>query len=491
MSGLFAVVCVLCLDLCLGQGGSCPHSGFSSPAPQVHSCGDHDHDHDGGHHHHSDHGHHHEEKGGKLPEELAEEEDLKLYGFGFQHGQDHHHHHDHDHDHHHHHHHVDGRSGESDLSGLGLWVHALGCSLLVSMASLICLIILPIMFVQGKPSKAIVDSLALFGAGAMLGDAFLHQLPHAFGGGHSHSDDHSVDPSHLPHSEHEHHHSLKDLSVGMSILGGIVLFLLVEKLVRYVEEKSRGTNVFNHGHHHHHHKSSKKLNDKKDSDDELPSQLSDGKSEAKKDEKVSDDSLDGDNMGQHKSLRKRKAIVSEADGKPDENVVDELSNAQILSKEKDLVQSPSNLVFGYLNLFSDGVHNFTDGMALGSAFLLYGSVGGWSRTLFLLAHELPQEVGDFGILVRSGFSVSKALFFNFLSALVALGGTTLALLLGQEPGQSSLIEGFTAGGFIYIAVAGVLAEMNNSGHVTLKSTLVQLTSLVMGMGVALFISLVE
>ncbi|KAK3421411.1 hypothetical protein EUGRSUZ_G02069 [Eucalyptus grandis] len=489
MSGLFAVVCVLCLDLCLGHGGSCPHSGFSSPAPQVHSCGDHahDHDHDGGHHHHSDHGHHHEEKGGKLPEELAEEEDLKLYGFGFQHGQDH----DHHHDHHHHHHHVDGRSGESDLSGLGLWVHALGCSLLVSMASLICLIILPVMFVQGKPSKAIVDSLALFGAGAMLGDAFLHQLPHAFGGGHSHSDDHSVDPSHLPHSEHEHHHSLKDLSVGMSILGGIVLFLLVEKLVRYVEEKSRGTNVFNHGHHHHHHKSSKKLNDKKDSDDELHSQLSDGKSEAKKDEKVSDDSLDGDNMGQHKSLRKRKAIVSEADGKPDENAVDELSNAQILSKEKDLVQSPSNLVFGYLNLFSDGVHNFTDGMALGSAFLLYGSVGGWSRTLFLLAHELPQEVGDFGILVRSGFSVSKALFFNFLSALVALGGTTLALLLGQEPGQSSLIEGFTAGGFIYIAVAGVLAEMNNSGHVTLKSTLVQLTSLVMGMGVALFISLVE
>ncbi|KAF8021119.1 hypothetical protein BT93_G1522 [Corymbia citriodora subsp. variegata] len=101
------------------------------------------------------------------------------------------------------------------------------------------------------------------------------------------------------------------------------------------------------------------------------------------------------------------------------------------------------------------------------------------------------RVGDFGILVRSGFSVTKALFSNFLSALVALGGTTLALLLGQEPGQSSLIEGSTAGGFIYIAIAGVLVEMNNSGHVTLKSTFVQLTSLVMGMGVALFISLVE
>ncbi|KAK9276954.1 hypothetical protein L1049_006493 [Liquidambar formosana] len=130
-------------------------------------------------------------------------------------------------------------------------------------------------------------------------------------------------------------------------------------------------------------------------------------------------------------------------------------------------------------------------MALGSAFLLYGSVGGWSRTVFLLAHELPQEVGDFGILVRSGFSVSKALFFNFLSALVALAGTVLALLVGQDPGQSSLIEGFTAGGFIYIAVAGVLAEMNNNGNQTLKSTAIQLTSLILGMSIALCISLVE
>lgn len=56
---------------------------------------------------------------------------------------------------------------------------------------------------------------------------------------------------------------------------------------------------------------------------------------------------------------------------------------------------------------------------------------------------------------------------------------------------SPSFQGFTAGGFIYIAVAGVLAEMNNGEHVTLKSTLVQLTSLVMGMGVALFISIVE
>ncbi|CAL5430311.1 unnamed protein product [Camellia sinensis] len=127
-------------------------------------------------------------------------------------------------------------------------------------------------------------------------------------------------------------------------------------------------------------------------------------------------------------------------------------------------------------LHVDDDHNFTDGMALGSAFLLYGSVGGWSRNLFLLAHELPQEIGDFGILVRSNFSVSKALFFNFLSALVALAGTALALVMGQDPGQSSLIEGFTAGGFVYIAVAGVLAEMNNGSSLAIKCKAFQFTS---------------
>lgn len=438
---------------------------------------------DHGHDHHCDHGHHHhdhqqKEKKMLLPEELAEEEDMRLYGFGPYYG--------HDHDHHHH-------DGDSQLSGLALWVNALGCSLLVSLASLICLVLLPVIFIQGKPSKAVVDSLAVFGAGAMLGDAFLHQLPHAFGGEHSHSHDHHENQAHHVHvgrEQHSHSHSLQDLSVGISVLAGIVLFLLVEKIVRYIEENSGEANSWGHGHHHHHHQSSKKLKD----DDDLgktQSQPSNGTEGVVSDE-VSEDSLNEDNLAQHDTLlRRRKTTSVDGDHKSDVDAADGSSSDIKSSKKKEPVQSASNLVFGYLNLFSDGVHNFTDGMALGSAFLLYGSVGGWSRTMFLLAHELPQEVGDFGILVRSGFSVSKALFFNFLSALVALAGTAMALLLGQDPVQSSLIEGFTAGGFIYIAVAGVLAEMNSNGNSALKTTAVQLTSLILGMSVAVFISLVE
>ncbi|KAJ0241413.1 IAA-alanine resistance protein 1 [Hirschfeldia incana] len=448
------LVFLLLLDLCVYTALS-----QSTPARDDHAH----HSHGGGcSHSHHDHDHHHHEntvkKMMKLPEELAEEEDMRLCGFGPC---------------------FNDHESSSTLSGFALWFNALGCSLLVSLASLICLILLPVMFVQGKPAKWFVDALALFGAGAMLGDAFLHQLPHAFGGGHSHDHDHHESHGHHDHSHSDspsHSHSIQDLSVGLSVLAGIVVFLLVEKLVRYVEENSSGSNTWGH-HHHHHHAGSKKLKDEDDhnnADKQCPSENSS--------EKVSSGSKD-------KPLRKRKTSAS--DGEDKSNSGAELTSDGKMDKPEQ-VEKNSSLVFGYLNLFSDGVHNFTDGMALGSAFLIYGSVGGWSRTMFLLAHELPQEIGDFGILVRSGFTVTKALFFNFLSALVALAGTSLVLVWGNEPGQSSLIEGFTAGGFIYIAVAGVLAEMNNnSGKSTVKNSVCHLISLMLGMSVALVISLLE
>ncbi|VFQ86496.1 unnamed protein product [Cuscuta campestris] len=496
LSQICGILCVLLLVT-----GSCVfslvHGHSDGDAPGQCSHG-HDHHH---HHRHSgeaaahDHSHHqcsHGHHGGAdvkkrklLPEELAEEEDLKMYGF-WEPDEDHH-------LHHHAHAHV-----ESELSGIGLWLHAMSCSLLVSLASLVCLFILPIFFLNGKPSNTIVDSFALFGAGAMLGDAFLHQLPHAFGGNHSHSESH-VDHSHdHGHSGHSHSHSLKDLSVGISILAGIFLFLIVEKLVRYVEERSGGANAWGHGHHHHKQIKKLKVDNNPDNDDlqGLPHKKTGSLPEDKESGGSSTDSQSAKILDREDSknavLRKRNIGVENAELENSGNASKVSEDEAKSTKDEEPAKSPSSMVFGYLNLVSDGVHNFTDGMALGSAFLLYGSVGGWSRTLFLLAHELPQEIGDFGILVRSGFSVSKALFFNFLSALVALAGTALALVVGQDPGQSSLIEGFTAGGFIYVAVAGVLAETNGGGRSSsIRSGAIQLISLALGMSVALSISLIE
>uniref|UniRef100_A0A804LUM9 IAA-alanine resistance protein 1 n=1 Tax=Zea mays TaxID=4577 RepID=A0A804LUM9_MAIZE len=355
---------------------SCPfydHGGHGEPHERHdhgHSCGggaDHE------HHHHHHHGHGHGEIQRLLPEEMAEEADLELESFGYE---------DHDHGHHHHHHHHHSH-GDMETSPMGVWLSAMGCSLLVSMASLVCLVLLPVIFFKGKPSKAIVDSLAVFGAGAMLGDSFLHQLPHAFGGGHSHSHDHEGH-DHAHAHEHAHAHSLQDLSVGLSVLFGIVLFFIVEKIVRYVEDNSQnGAHSMGHGHHHHNHK-------RHDSSDKakLNYQKSDtdGKDIDHAEEEPSVNDTTGKISDGHESeatIRKRSSSKA-TDGEA-------TNSGRDPAPEKAPSISNSNLVFGYLNLFSDGVHNFTDGMALGSAFLLHGSVGGWSRTLFLLAHELPQE----------------------------------------------------------------------------------------------------
>lgn len=475
----------------------------------------HDHDHEHGHgcrhvhhgaHTHQDHDHHHHHQFSpadsahtrthKLPEELAEEEELRIYGFksDLHVGEMHHHKH--------------------ALPSIGLWMRALGCSLLVSMASLICLIILPLIVAQGKPSRVVVDFLAAFGAGAMLGDAFLHQLPHALGGssGHSHSHgaghDHNHGHSHqhddgLGHSHtggHGHAHSIQDLSVGLAVLAGIILFFIVEKIVRHVEKaSSKGTLpwVYHHHHHHHHHPQHDHDGDKQHQEEDDEKEKGEKQAILSKDdirtedtfETITSDSLEHKQHNTDKPYRRKKMAGIQEESEtttllPEEDS-EKKSNVAVIEQE----EAP-NLVLGYLNLFSDGVHNFTDGMALGAAFLNHGTLGGWSRTLFLLAHELPQEVGDFGILVQSGFTVLKALAFNFLSALAALVGTAVALLLGGNPGHSSLIEGFTAGGFIYIAVAGVLPEMHQHGTST-KTTCLQLVALSLGMSVALSISLVE
>ncbi|CAK9878372.1 unnamed protein product [Sphagnum jensenii] len=315
---------------------------------------------------------------------------------------------------------------------------------------------------NGKPSPTVVDALAAFGAGAMLGDAFLHQLPHAFGyHGHSHPHGHSQNEG--------HGHSMQDLSVGLAILGGILLFFIVEKIVRRVEELSCKTPGLGHAHHHHSQK-------KQVSEGSEGTHVADGAGVEDKEIKP---------LESNPNLRKR----TRGETKEETSIV-ETDVSKDVDKSKHLLVTSGVHVMGYLNLFSDAVHNFTDGMSLGTAFLLHGTVGGWSRTLFLLAHELPQEVGDFGILVRSGFSVFKALAFNFLSALVAMAGTALALSLGGNPGHSSLIEGFTAGGFIYISVAGVMPDMHTQGN-SLSTTLWQLTSMILGMGVAVVIALAE
>ncbi|OGC04987.1 hypothetical protein A2276_03435 [candidate division WOR-1 bacterium RIFOXYA12_FULL_43_27] len=116
--------------------------------------------------------------------------------------------------------------------------------------------------------------------------------------------------------------------------------------------------------------------------------------------------------------------------------------------------------FSYLNLFGDGLHNFIDGLVIAASFIVSIPLG-IATSIAVASHEIPQEIGDFGVLIYGGFSKSKALFFNFLSALTAvLGGVTGYYLSTTISGLAPMLLPITAGGFIYIAASDLIPELH-------------------------------
>jgi zinc and cadmium transporter len=142
--------------------------------------------------------------------------------------------------------------------------------------------------------------------------------------------------------------------------------------------------------------------------------------------------------------------------------------------------------FALLNLIGDGLHNFLDGVIIMVAFMS-GTRNGIIVTLAVLFHEFPQEIGDFGILIYGGFSKKKALFFNFLSGMVALLGGLLAFVLSDVLELFNFFFlAFSGGGFLYIASAELMPELLKQED--LKKSIIQ--ALIFVSGLLLIMSLV-
>jgi len=304
---------------------------------------------------------------------------------------------------HHHHHHetVPTKPAKPERTTVELWTEAMGSTLLISLAPFVILFIIPI---DSSPEKQpLLKVLLSFASGGLLGDAFLHLIPHALmahssseeGSSHSHSHGHS-------HGEGESHSH--DTSVGMWVLAGIIAFLAVEKFVRIVKGE--------HGHSHGHSHKEPVVEEKKD-------ETKDAQKTEKKKEK--------------KETAKDKPAAP--------------------------VQSGDIKVSAYLNLAADFTHNFTDGLAIGASFLA-GRNTGIITTVTVLLHEIPHEIGDFAILIQSGCDRKKAIFMQLITAVGALTGCAVSLMSqGMDSAVSAWILPFTAGGFIYIATVSVIPEL--------------------------------
>lgn len=398
----------------------------------------HAHDHHHGHDHHHAHDHHHgHDHGGHQ------------HGPGCSHGHGHghaHHSHGHDHSHDHSHGHAH-HSHEHDHSHdhvhktpkvkkprtftetVDMWWQAIFATILISAAPFFILFFVPLES-NAEKYQPLLKILLSFASGGLLGDAFLHLIPHAIHP-HTHGEDGGHDHHH--HDEHGHDHSGTTI-VGLWVLAGIVSFLAVEKFVRHAK-----------GGHHHHHTDSKKNDDVKDGDS--------GKDAG---DKVDDESQHDDNGSQgegsqnedeNKVRQRKKSDKEETKEEKDEN------------KDESPTQEEGMKVAGYLNLAADFTHNFTDGLAIGASFLGGQSLG-IITTVTILLHEVPHEIGDFAILVQSGCNKTKAMFLQLSTATGAMAGCILGLL-AENIGESAVswILPFTAGGFIYIATVSVIPEL--------------------------------
>ena len=120
--------------------------------------------------------------------------------------------------------------------------------------------------------------------------------------------------------------------------------------------------------------------------------------------------------------------------------------------------------FSYLNLFGEAFHNFIDGLAIAASFIISIKLG-IITTLAIILHEIPKELGNFGVLIYGGFSRQKALFYNFISALMAIIGALTGYLISDfTQGFSNFIMPLTAGGFIYIAMSDLIPEVHKESN---------------------------
>jgi len=131
----------------------------------------------------------------------------------------------------------------------------------------------------------------------------------------------------------------------------------------------------------------------------------------------------------------------------------------ILEKTLD-AQFQHSKSLGYLNLIANAIDNFNHGLAVGAAFMVSNKVG-FVTTGCILIHEIPHEVGDFAILMKSGFNRIEAVKAQFSTALIGMLGAMIALVMDWTL-MAFFIVPFTCGGFLHIALISVLPDLLES-----------------------------
>jgi zinc and cadmium transporter len=141
---------------------------------------------------------------------------------------------------------------------------------------------------------------------------------------------------------------------------------------------------------------------------------------------------------------------------------------------------------GWMILLGDGMHNFTDGILIAAAFLANPQLG-IVTGVAIIAHEIPQEIGDFIVLLNAGFSRTRAYVYNLLCSLLSVAGGVLGYYtLDKATNLIPFVLVFASSGFIYIAVSDLMPQMQR--RATMRETIPQVFLIALGVVIVLFLT---
>ena len=141
---------------------------------------------------------------------------------------------------------------------------------------------------------------------------------------------------------------------------------------------------------------------------------------------------------------------------------------------------------GWMILVGDGMHNFTDGILIAAAFMANPELG-LVTALAIIAHEIPQEIGDFIVLLNAGFSRTRAYVYNLLCSLLAIAGGLLGYYtLDRASSLIPYVLVFASSGFMYIAVSDLMPQMQR--RATLRESVPQVLLIAAGVAIVLFLT---
>ncbi|XP_053328205.1 zinc transporter ZIP10 isoform X2 [Spea bombifrons] len=418
--------------------------------------------------------------------------------------------------------------GKSEISA---WICGFISITVISLLSLLGVILIPI--INQGCFKFLLNFLVALAVGTLSGDALLHLLPHSQGG-HDHG---SEDPNHS-HEHHSHPGNAENKSFleeydsvmkGLVALGGIYLLFIVEHCLRMFK-------------HYKEQKGTQKWLKRKPKVDEsaVGRKLSDHKLNRRSDaewlqlkpitgveDSVASEAqrLNETEMTYVESIQQSPAKVfvpvdvlprlnkegsydddHSLDDKPYEN-----NHGKGMAKKhnhnkhshhshghchsgKDMKDTGIASI-AWMVIMGDGMHNFSDGLAIGAAFSA-GLPGGISTSVAVFCHELPHELGDFAVLLKAGMTVNQAIVYNLLSAMMAYVGMLIGTAVGQYANNITLwVFAVTAGMFLYVALVDMLPEMlhgdGDNEHCPMGHFILQNLGLLLGFAIMLVIAFYE